>query len=1001
MILHAAYLYNGEKEHLHKSLQYTNKVADKVHVFCQKKFIEEVSSFSEEFNVVFHEVEWNQSFSEVRNHAINRVCEELTIRDWILMIDSDECLDPDNCWKINSYLDTYGNDETVNAFRVNIVNNSRYWLSKYNSESKNERKLKSKDIRIFRASPHMSYQGRINESLAINPTLVCDLDISIYHHAYRYTREESDFLSFRRKNITNWIHLREEEMELYKKEEEKFVENISKKLISLGDKKKPLIGFFCLHYEPPIGGAEISMHNYFRELKEYYDIEVFCFLKNDGKKFTKNETVERDGITIEKTSKDVGEAVSTFIRDKNPDIITTQLLSSEVVVDLAHRNNIPCIYFAHSLFEDVCQHYLMRSCPENNLSTCKFNSNCPNGNRHMILNEKYTRCESIICNSHFTADIFKRFFPSVVNKIDIVCPNFNYNLFYPPENRKKTNKILAVNTMILKGRNVVINLALSNPDKHFIYVDSKPNDLRGIPLPKNMEFVKRISREEMAKLYREVDAVIYPTLMSETFGGVPCEAVLSGTPVVCPNQGNLENIVSNGRTGIVVYDSYDTGKWNMALNEALSMNFQDEDRIKLSNSVNINNNINILKKKIDTLIKNSDNNRMLAVKDIESNDYMFNKTEENKKILFLAKFFSPPLGGGEYFLLSVLKHLKKLGYNCKAACYSNGRTNPPQQFDVDEETEWQGIPVLRAKVRSGFDIEEIIKREKPDLVITQSNDALTIIKAAKKHGAKTICGTHFWRNICHALEPDSYTNMLSRSMSSVKILSQFHPVFHISDAVYVNSKFMQLGVEKFVGKKIENIIHPILDTERIAVKEEPTKKYVTMINPDYYKGGQVFVTLAKKMPQTNFLCLGLAPDPEHIRENASINSNIHMYHNIKLIKNTDDMASIYRDTSVLIVPSIVDETFCMVALEAMWNGIPVIGAPNGNIPYVIDGAGILLDHSDTNSWCEVLNMLLNDEEYYNNVSNQCRQKALEFAPEIELDKFKEMVEECIGAPNYE
>lgn len=998
MSLYAIYLYNGEKNHLLKSIQYTKKVSDKIYVFCSKDDSKSIRDIENE-NIFISEVEWEQDFSKLRNHAIQVVCNDgATVRDWILSIDSDECLDPENYWKINSYLDTYGNNLSINAFSVNIINNSRYWLSNYDIDSSSQRKLRSKDFRIFRASPTMCYQGRINEKLAVNPTLTCDLDLNIFHHACRYSKEEIDFLEYRRNTFLKWPHLQETEKNAYIKEEDTFKKVPRKELVSISNNnQKPVIGFFCLHYDPPIGGAERSMHNYFSELKDFYDITVFCFLNDNGNKFSEEQVSFKDGIKITKTPKDVAIAVNDFIEKEKPDVILTQLLTSEAVVDVAYKNGIPCIYFAHGLFEDVCQHYLLKSCPENDLQICKFSQACPNGVRHGIHATKYSRCSHIFCNSFYTEKIFNRFFPNVSEKTSIVCPNFDYNFFQYKPKEEKTNKVLVANTMILKGRNVAINLAIKNPEIHFIYVDSKASDLAGIPVPKNMEFLGRVPKEEMARLYGEVDAVLYPTFMAETFGGIPSEAILSGTPVVCPNKGNLENIVRNGKTGTIVYDSYDTEKWSVALKQTMALNVSEEDRNKFYNSLDIKGNVHKIRSKIEYCIKINENNNIFTTKDKIENK-MEEAKKDSKKILFLAKFFYPPLGGGEYFLLSVLKFLKEeCGYNCKAVCYADANTHMP--FHQTSETNWQGLSVQQAKVRSIVDLEGIIVREKPDLVVTQSYDAPMIIKYAKKHGVKTILGTHFWRNICEAKTPDVYNCMLNRPMESVINLTANHQAFYMADECYANSEFMKLGIERYTKKNIQRIIHPILDTKRVSInKHEP--KYITMINPDFYKGGGIFVQVAEKMPNYDFLCVGKAPHADTAPRNAEINRKIESLHNIKLIEKTDDISSIYEKTSILMVPSIVDETFCMVALEAMWNGIPIVAAPNGNIPFLIDESGILIDVLDIDVWCESIKSIYDNQEYYNFMSQKSKERALEFSPEKELNKFKEMVEACIGGSKY-
>lgn len=995
MSLYALCLYNGESDHLSKSLQYTSKVADKIFLFSRKEKIASLKKLGlnkDKYSI--HEVEWNHDFSEIRNYALEVILSQSTYKDWILVIDSDECIDPKECWKINSFLDMYGDNPKINGFSFNIINNSKYWLSDHTGNSGfSVRKLKRRDVRLIRAIPSVRYDGRICESCNINPTLVCELDINIYHHAYRYTESEEQLLIERQNVLDKWNRISENEWESYKKEE-KLLEKMEQKIMPLRKRNdKPKIGFFTLHYEPPIGGAERSMHNYFVDLKEDYDITVFCFLNDDGNKFNFDKNIQKDGINISQCKDDIPMVVNRFVRD-NPDIIITQLLCSELVIDIAYRNNIPCIYFAHSLFEDICPHYLLPNiCPETDLATCGFGSHCANAKRHMVHLEKYSRCHSVICNSYYTKKIFDRFFPSISDKIKVIPPNFRYDIFKPEDVKGSENRrtVLAVNSSQQKGRNVILNAAYSNPEINFIWIDTKERDFSGIAIPKNMDCRKKVSKEEMAKLYNKVDAVIYPSLMDETFGGVVCESVLSGTPVVCSNKGNLPDMVVEGKTGFIV-SSYDKKDWSDAIQKAFDLSPSAEIRENLRKSLDTKKNLNEIKNVINSCLKINENNEIyISDRDGSSENLEASSVMNNgKKILFFARYFYPPLGGGEYFLLTVLKHLKDKGYNCKAICYFSGSDDKP--FLQERNIEWKGIPLRQSIVRSKMDIQSIMKEELPDLVITQSFEALQIVESAKEVGAKTILGTHFWRNICSV--KDTFLNMLTRPGNEVEILKPLHKVFDVADELYVNSKFMQLGVEKYVGKKIERIIHPILDVDRISSKD-CQGKYITIVNPDYYKGGAFFVELSHKMKTYPFMSVGSAPNQDMFHKNQKINEIMMMSHNIKVVEQSDDMSSVYGNTSILLVPSIVDETFSMVALEAMYNGIPVIASNNGNLPYLMEGAGINLD-MDVDLWVENIKTIYDDESYYESVSNSCKKRSRDFLPEIELRKFEEMVESCIG-----
>jgi glycosyltransferase involved in cell wall biosynthesis len=361
------------------------------------------------------------------------------------------------------------------------------------------------------------------------------------------------------------------------------------------------------------------------------------------------------------------------------------------------------------------------------------------------------------------------------------------------------------------------------------------------------------------------------------------------------------------------------------------------------------------------------------------------------KILFFAKYFFPALGGGEFFLHKVLKSLKNNPkYFVYSACYFNPNETP---FKENNYIEWDEIPVFQLKPTDGF-IEKFIKKTKPDIVITQSFDAPHIIDVAKSIGAKTIMGTHFWRNICEV--DNGFTNMLTRDISAVRLLKQNHRAFFNADQVYVNSEFMRLALKRYTGFDCQNTIHPIIDLDRILIKNKnEEREYITLINPDEGKGGDLFLSLAKKLKDMKFLCVGKGND-FHL-PNKIINKELLLLSNVKMVESTGEMSKIYEKTKILLVPSKVDETFSMVDLEAMFNGIPVIASNYGNLPFLVREAGFNLPTESIEVWEEAIKGLIENKDFYNIISRNGIEESKKYLPEIELEKFIGLVEKCTGS----
>ncbi|MEP0951021.1 MAG: glycosyltransferase [Paracoccaceae bacterium] len=70
--------------------------------------------------------------------------------------------------------------------------------------------------------------------------------------------------------------------------------------------------------------------------------------------------------------------------------------------------------------------------------------------------------------------------------------------------------------------------------------------------PDNVEFLGRVSNEELNSLYANCRALIFPG--EEDFGIVPLEAMASGRPVIAYGKGGILDTVIPGKTGLFFHD---------------------------------------------------------------------------------------------------------------------------------------------------------------------------------------------------------------------------------------------------------------------------------------------------------------------------------------------------------------------------------------------------------------------------------------------------------------
>jgi glycosyltransferase involved in cell wall biosynthesis len=157
--------------------------------------------------------------------------------------------------------------------------------------------------------------------------------------------------------------------------------------------------------------------------------------------------------------------------------------------------------------------------------------------------------------------------------------------------------------------------------------------------------------------------------------------------------------------------------------------------------------------------------------------------------------------------------------------------------------------------------------------------------------------------------------------------------------------------------------------------------FTTFFNPLPHKGLNVAHSLVmRRFPERPFLFVEGFIDPE--AHGIALSRSGNLVH----ARRSPNVATIYMMTQTLIGPSQWEEPFGRVALEAMYNRVPVIASRTGGLVESVGDGGLLLDDfNNVDCWAQALESLDDPRRREELVEAGSRHVA-KFSSEAETDK---------------
>jgi len=205
----------------------------------------------------------------------------------------------------------------------------------------------------------------------------------------------------------------------------------------------------------------------------------------------------------------------------------------------------------------------------------------------------------------------------------------------------------------------------------------------------------------------------------------------------------------------------------------------------------------------------------------------------------------------------------------------------------------------------------------------------------------------------------------------------------------------------------------VIDWQRVEVAQREAR-HVTFVNPQPTKGLYVFAriaaVLAARRPDIPLL---VVEGRSHTAWRQETGIDLGRLPNVTAMPSTGDPRSFYAVTKFVLMPSLWNESFGLVAAEAMLNGIPVLGSNRGALPETIGDGGHLFDipacytpetrtvptAAEVEPWVEGIIRLWDDAAYYQHWSHIAREHAERWRPERLAPIYAEFFSNIVPQPS--
>jgi glycosyltransferase involved in cell wall biosynthesis len=358
------------------------------------------------------------------------------------------------------------------------------------------------------------------------------------------------------------------------------------------------------------------------------------------------------------------------------------------------------------------------------------------------------------------------------------------------------------------------------------------------------------------------------------------------------------------------------------------------------------------------------------------------------------------LGGAAKVCRELIQGLAQRGHSCAVVSAEDSHEMAVKGFQPGNtpgvaELEVDGLKIFASdSVKEQWrPMSECLRRFEPDWTLICENGVLLLAIAQEYDPSRIVL-----------VVQSTITHLPTESSGAME--DHVRSLLRNTRGIVTVSNYMRNYIKRWSGLDSTVLYLPSYGSAPFTHFHNFDSGYVLMVNPCSYKGISIFLPLARSLPHVKFAAIPFWGTTAEDR------AALMQLPNMTLLNPERNLDDIFKQTKVLIVPSLWGEAFPQVVGDAMLRGIPVLASNAGGLPetklgvdyvlpvnmierYELDSNGQVkpvVPEQDVSSWVKALNDVITDRALYERLSLASREAALSFVGNLGPHHFERYLE---------